>query len=149
MTTPNANSPNINGAPTPLAYDFKPCLWVLLGVLAVFPLFAAYGYTRFEIHGIISAATAATVVLLGMESALVVVILFRDTEYKIHSVLAGIFLQSGIPLVFGLLMHEAGGPLAEAGIIGMILVYYLLALIAKTILAVQLVSQTSIYKKAA
>lgn len=149
MTTPNANTSTTSEAPKLTAYDFLPCLWLVLGVLGVFPLFAAYGYTRYELHGVFSAGTAATVVLIGMEAALVPVILFSGTEFKIPSVLLGTFLGTGIPLVFGMLMHTAGGPLAEAGLFGMILVYYLLALAAKTVLAVQLVSQTSIFKKAA
>ncbi|PQO42740.1 hypothetical protein [Blastopirellula marina] len=149
MTTPNANTSTKSEAPKVAAHDFWPCLWMLLGVLGVFPLFAAYGYNRYELHGVFSAATAATVVLLGMEAALVLTILFRDSDFKIPSVLLGTFFRTGIPLVFGMLMHTAGGPLAEAGLFGMILVYYLLTLAVETVLAVQLVSQTSIFKKAA
>ena len=149
MTTPNANTSVHSDSPKVTPHDFWPCLWMLLGVLGVFPLFAAYGYTRFELLGVFSAATAATVVLLGMEVALVLTILFRETDFKIPSVLLGTFFRTGIPLVFGMLMHTAGGPLAEAGLFGMILVYYLLTLAVETILAVQLVSQTSIFKKAA
>ncbi|WP_147274401.1 hypothetical protein [Bremerella cremea] len=149
MTTPNANTSANSNAPKATAHDFWPCLWMLLGVMGVFPLFAAYGYTRYELLGVFSAATAATVVLLGMEAALVLTILFRESDFKIPSVLLGMFFRTGIPLVFGMLMHTAGGPLAEAGLFGMILVYYLLTLAVETVLAVQLVSQTSIFKKAA
>ncbi|PQO34702.1 hypothetical protein DTL21_14460 [Bremerella cremea] len=149
MTTPNANTSEESDARKVVAHDFLPCLWMLLGILGVFPLFAAYGYTRYELVGVFSAATAATVVLIGMEAALVLTIMFRDTDFKIPSVLLGTFFRTGIPLVFGMLMHTAGGPLAEAGLFGMILVYYLLTLGVETVLAVQLVSQTSIFKKAA
>ena len=147
MTDTEATTPEKQSAPLKWR-DFLPCLWMLLGVLGVFPLFAAYGYTRFEINGIFAAATAASVVLLAMEAALLLTILFRDSEMKIQSVLLGMFFRAGIPLVFGMLMHKAGGPLAEAGLFGMILVYYLLTLAVETILAVQLVSQTSTFKKA-
>ncbi|MHC2067286.1 hypothetical protein ACYFX5_07435 [Bremerella sp. T1] len=147
MTDTEATTPEKQSAPLKWQ-DFLPCLWMLLGVLGVFPLFAAYGYTRFEINGIFAAATAASVVLLAMEAALLLTILFRDSEMKIQSVLLGMFFRAGIPLVFGMLMHKAGGPLAEAGLFGMILVYYLLTLAVETILAVQLVSQTSTFKKA-
>ncbi|MGE9294823.1 MAG: hypothetical protein ACQKBV_00835 [Puniceicoccales bacterium] len=147
MTDTEATTPDKQSAPLKWQ-DFLPCLWMLLGVLGVFPLFAAYGYTRFEINGIFAAATAASVVLLAMEAALLLTILFRDSEMKIQSVLLGMFFRAGIPLVFGMLMHKAGGPLAEAGLFGMILVYYLLTLAVETILAVQLVSQTSTFKKA-
>src|SRR5690606_20730089 len=136
MTTPKANTSTNSNVPQVAARDFWPCLWMLLGVLGVFPLFAAYGYNRYELNGVFSAATAASVVLLGMEGALVLTILFRETDFKIPSVLLGMFFRTGIPLVFGMLMHTAGGPLAEAGLFGMILVYYLLTLVVETVLAV-------------
>lgn len=121
---------------------------MLVFVLLAFPLFATYGYTRFEWHGVLAAATAGFVCLVATEAALLLTILFRDTDLKIHSVLLGTFFRTGIPLVFGMLLHNAGGPLAESGLFGMILVYYLLTLAVETILAVQLVSKTSTYKKA-
>lgn len=147
MNTPEANtSEKLN---VPLGWrDFLPCLWMLLGVLGVFPFFAAYGYTRFELHGVFAAITAASVVLFAMEAAILTAIFLKNTELRVQSVLLGMFFRAGIPLVFGMLMHKAGGPLAEAGLFGMILVYYLLTLVVETILAVQLVSQTSTIKKA-
>lgn len=117
-------------------------------VVLAFPLFATYGFVRFEWSGILAAATAAVVCLVGAEAALLITIWFRDTEMKIPSVLLGTIFRTGIPLVFGMLAYYAGGPLAEAGLFGMILVYYLLTLAVETILAVQLVSKTSTYKKA-
>ncbi|MEW4454216.1 hypothetical protein AB1L30_16200 [Bremerella sp. JC817] len=148
MKTPEANTSVPQPAPKLAWQDFLPCLWMLLGVVGVFPLFAAYGYTKYQLDGVFAAVTAASVVLLAMEAALLLTILFRSSEMKIQSVLLGMFFRAGIPLVFGMLMHKAGGPLAEAGLFGMILVYYLLTLAVETILAVQLVSQTSTYKKA-
>jgi len=147
MNTPETNTSEKQ--PAQLGWrDFLPCLWMLLGVLGVFPLFAAYGYTRFEIDGIFAAITAASVVLVAMEAAILTAIFLRDTELRVQSVLLGMFFRAGIPLSFGMLMHKAGGPLAEAGLFGMILVYYLLTLVVETVLAVQLVSQTSTIKKA-
>jgi hypothetical protein len=48
------------------------------------------------------------------------------------------FLKTGIPLFIGMSLDKAGGPVAEAGLFGMILVYYLITLLVWLVLAVQM-----------
>ncbi len=144
------SEPHTQNAATPRATwrTYLPCVWLALVVVAAFPVLAIYGYMQYEFAGLLAAISAGLVCLLGSEIALLLTIWSYGSDQKIQSVLLGIFFRTGIPLVFGMLTYMTGGPLAEAGLFGMILVYYLLTLAVETILAVHLVSQTSSYKKA-
>jgi len=128
--------------------DWIPCLLMLLAVVVAWPFFAIYGYVNFQINGILAATLAAGICWIATEISLLLVIMTRDPQKKLHSLLAGIFFRTGIPLVLGMFLHRAGGPLAEAGLFGMILVYYLLTLAVETMLAVKIVHQTTTSKKA-
>jgi hypothetical protein len=46
--------------------------------------------------------------------------------------------RMGLPLVAGLALDGAGGPLASAGVFAMVLVFYMLALAVETPLSLQL-----------
>ncbi|MBI1247454.1 hypothetical protein GC197_06350 [bacterium] len=128
--------------------DFLPCLWMLLAIVGVYPFFAIYGYAFYQVNGVLSAALAAAVVLLAMQAALLVSILFRNSDQRVASVLISMSLRAGIPLTSAMCLHTAVGPLADAGLFGMILVYYLLTLAVETLFAVQLVSHASTCNKA-
>jgi hypothetical protein len=47
--------------------------------------------------------------------------------------------RMGVPLAVGIASVRGGGPLAEAGVFGMILVYYFVTLVAETGLSLKLV----------
>jgi len=128
--------------------NFLPCIWMAAWVLGVAPILLGYGYWKHQETGMMAAALAGLVCLFAAEASLLSVIMTRNPQHKIHAVLVGIFFRTGIPLVFGMFMHFAGGPLVDAGLFGMILIYYLLTLALETIFAVQVVAQSSSYKKA-
>jgi len=51
------------------------------------------------------------------------------------------FFRFGLPLIAGLIFQESGGVLAEAGVFGLIVVFYLITLVAETCLSLQFVNK--------
>lgn len=58
----------------------------------------------------------------------------------INAVGMAMLVRMAIPLAAGFLITTTGGPLAEAGVFGMIVGFYLIGLLVETILAVRLVA---------
>jgi hypothetical protein len=61
--------------------------------------------------------------------------LLRGPKHALAALLAGMAARMGIPLAFGLAIHLQGGPLAEAGLLYYLLVFYPVALAAETALS--------------
>ncbi|PHR87049.1 MAG: hypothetical protein COA78_37470 [Blastopirellula sp.] len=147
-TPPPEPSPSPSTPPSELAgvpnlakavrESWKPCLGLLLAALLVLPAFIWYGYSNYGAPGIQAACLAAGLCLMGTESALLLAGMFKGTVHAVSATLAGMFLKTGIPLFVGLSLDKAGGPVAEAGLFGMILVYYLITLLVWLVLVVQM-----------
>ena len=121
-----------------ISESWRSCLALLVVVLLFLPLFIWYGYSYYGSPGIQAACLAAAVCLLSAEAALFLAGLFKGTAHAVSATLAGMFLRTGIPLFAGITFDKAGGPVAEAGLFGMILVYYLITLLVESVLAVQM-----------
>ena len=117
-------------------------------LLTAFPLFAWFGYQRSGEAGIAAAAIAGAVCWFGALSALVLVARSRDSAAAVNATLMGMFLRLGLPLLTGIVLQQSQGELARAGVFGMILCYYFVALIVETILSVRLISNKSSVAKA-
>jgi hypothetical protein len=63
-------------------------------------------------------------------------------------ILLGTLFRTGLPLVVGFALHRAGGELARAGVFGMILCYYLVALLVETVLSVRVIGSHRTVAKA-
>lgn len=122
-----------------LASAGLPCLWLSVVVLAVLPVMAGYGYSAYGRMGVYAALAAAGICWLGAVIALVVTALTRGAQSGGYGLLLGIAFRTGIPLVASMMLKEQGGPLAEAGVFGMIVVYYLITLTSETLLAMRLI----------
>jgi hypothetical protein len=83
-----------------------------------------------------------------MAAALLLVGLGRSNESAVGLILLGTFFRTGFPLVAGFLLHRAGGELARGGVFGMILCYYLVALLVETLLSVRVIGSGSTVAKA-
>ena len=117
---------------------------LLVGLmLAAFPAFAIYGYSIHGLVGLAAAAVAGTVCLFGATMALLCQGLTRSGPNVVGGLLLGMAFRFGIPLATGLILYRLGGPLAEAGVFGMIVVYYLLGLTIETTLSVRLIGSSS------
>jgi hypothetical protein len=126
----------------------RACAVLTLTLLTAFPLFAWFGFERSGQAGVAAAAVAGAVCWFGALAALVLVARARDSAAAVNATLIGMFLRLGLPLVTGILLQQSKGELAQAGVFGMILCYYFVALTVETILSVQLIGNKSSVAKA-
>jgi hypothetical protein len=82
-----------------------------------------------------AATVAAGLCLGGAIGALVAAYWLRDPRYMLHMVLVGMALRMGLPLATGLALHFRGGPLADAGVLYYLLVFYPVTLGIETFLS--------------
>jgi len=83
---------------------------------------------------ITAVVTAATVCTLSANAALILALLWHGTPNGVVGALGGTMVGMFPPLVLGTVLQRRGGPLAEAGVFGWIVVFYLSALVVKTLL---------------
>jgi hypothetical protein len=94
-------------------------------------------------NGLWAAVVAGGICWLGAMAALLLVGLMRGGPQVVHGTLLGMLFRMGLPLAAGLLLTVRGGPLADAGVFGMIVVYYLIGLLVETLLSVSLVGSST------
>jgi hypothetical protein len=112
-------------------------LWLAVGLFL--PLAAWYGFTRYGQPGAIAAAVAAVICAAGSTAALIATWRFRGPAAALYAMLFGMVFQFALPFAAGLILSQAGGMLARAGVFGMIVVFYLYTLVVKTLLVLPLV----------
>ena len=122
---------------------FRACAVLTATLLTAFPLFAWFGFQRSGQVGVAAAAVAGAVCWFGSLAALVLVARARDSAAAVSATLIGMFLRLGLPLITGIVLQQSKGELAQAGVFGMILCYYFVALLPETLLSVWLVEKTN------
>ncbi|MGD0899653.1 MAG: hypothetical protein ABR915_17620 [Thermoguttaceae bacterium] len=85
--------------------------------------------------GLGAAALAAAICSVGAAGALVLSHLLRGPRLAIVSLLMGMAVRTGMPLVLAIAVQCWGGPLAEAGFLYYLLVFYPVTLGVETILS--------------
>ena len=78
------------------------------------------------------AAVAAVVCWFSATLSLVLSHVMRRAGNAVAGVLLGMAVRLGIPLLTGLVATSQGGALAEGGLLGLILAFYLITLTAET-----------------
>ena len=81
--------------------------------------------------GLVTAAVAAGLCLLGTEVALLVALPFRRRDNLWQGVMLGMLPRMGIPFCLGLILQILGGTLAESGLLVYLIVFYQVALAAE------------------
>lgn len=127
----------------PLSRIALSCVWFTLLMAVVFPAFAWYGQQRSGADGLWAALVSFGICWLSAAMSLVVFGLASRMGQPLSGMLMGMFFRMGPPLAACLLFMGKGSSLARAGVAGMILVYYLVALLAETLLSLRLVSSAS------
>ncbi len=125
----------------------RQCAWSV-GVLLVVVLLVGlavgfYGFSRHGNQGIVAAVVAGLLCFAAASAALIVAALTANTPNALTGILLGIVLRTAAPLLLSILLMQAFSPLADAGLLGMVLVNYLVVLTAETLLAVRLVNAHS------
>ena len=117
------------------------CAILLVVVLVSFPFAAWVTYLRYGTPGVAASAIAAFVCGSAAIMALVFTIVTRNTPNAVAGLFFSIFLRTFIPLLAALILSNSSESLAEAGIFGQIVVFYLLLLPVETVLAVRLMNR--------
>ncbi len=128
----------------PLSGALKSCALLALAVVGFYPLVAGYGYSQYGNSGVASASVAAGVCFVGAAAALMCVAFLQGPTAAVNSTLLGMLFRMGLPLGGAMVLNQNGGPLAEAGVLGMVLVYYLFTLVIETLLSLRLVKHRSV-----
>lgn len=105
---------------------------VFMAAAVVLPLgWAIFGNRA----GLFAGAAAAGVCLLAGWAALVLSEPLRRPQNMLALVLMGMLIRMGIPLVAALTVYFVGGPLANAGFLYYLVVFYPVTLTAETLLS--------------
>jgi len=125
------------GATTVLRF----CAWLTLAVLVFSVPIAWVADARHGSWGLAATAVAGGVCWLGAVLALWITWQFSGAgPVAVQGVLLGMLFRMGLPLAAGVALTTSGGALAQAGVFGLILAFYLLTLPLETWLSVRLVS---------
>jgi hypothetical protein len=126
------------------------CFAVLAVSVAILLIpISVFAFYRTGWLGVAAAMVAALVCWLAATIALAIVVLFRGPKHGVSGILGSMLIRMALPLVAGTVLSRQGGPLAEAGVFGMIVVFYLFTLAIETLLSVSLVGQASSAKQSA
>ena len=121
---------------------WKAFLIITLVLGGVFPLIAWIGYEQYQQTGFNAVLIAALLCWVGSIIGMIPAILVRDSERPeqgVNAVLMGTLIRMSIPLGGGFILHQSVEKLADAKILMFTLIYYLIALIVDTILALKFV----------
>lgn len=94
---------------------------------------------RLDSHSLVAASVAVGVCWLAGALALTASFFGNRLGFPVQGLLISMFARMGLPLGIGVALNRAGGPLAEIGILSMILGVYLVCLVVETILSLRLV----------
>ncbi|MEN6451121.1 MAG: hypothetical protein ABFC96_11575 [Thermoguttaceae bacterium] len=100
-------------------------------VLALLAVVAPVAWRLSGAVGVAAAAAAAGACLAGAASALALSGLFRQQRQAAALMVTGIAARMGLPLALALAIQFRGGPLAEAGLLYYLVVFYPAALTAE------------------
>ena len=84
--------------------------------------------------GLFAAVAAGMVCLLAAWTALALSEPLRGPQHMLALVFAGMFVRMGIPLAAAMTVYFHGGPLADAGFLYYLVLFYLVTLTAETLL---------------
>ncbi len=108
------------------------CRVVLLTTTVCLGLVAPVAYCGWGWVGLEAAVTAGLCCCAGAVGGLGVAWWLRNTSRLVESVLAGMLIRMGLALTAALAVQLGGGPLAEAGFLYYLLVFYSVTLAAET-----------------
>lgn len=123
---------------------------LVLTLLVVFALAVAapVGYQAYGRAGLFASSTAAVVCWAASAAALFVTHLFAGTPAALSGLFMSIGLRTGLPLAAAAVLSTQSAMLADGGVFGFFVVFYLLSLAAETVLSVGLMNARKGVEKA-
>jgi hypothetical protein len=117
--------------------------WAILSLamLMFFVPVAAIAYALNGAAAVPAAAVAASVCWLGSTLALAGTARFgrAGVNGPLYTLAFGLAFNCGLPFFVGLVLHRAGGPLGQAGVFGLIVIFFQFALVVSTVLSLCLI----------
>jgi hypothetical protein len=108
---------------------------LVVAVLLVFVVVGPFAVLFGGLVGLIASIVAAAVCLAGAMLALVIRGFLTGPESALAALVLGMATRMGLPLASGLAIHLHGGPLAEAGFLYYLVVFYPITLAVETLLS--------------
>ena len=120
----------------------RSCLWLTAVVVAALLIVGgALAATRGR-DAVVAAAVAAGICWAGSTIALIAAARLGTTNRVLQAHLLGMFFRLGLPLGAGMALQAQQGFLAKAGVFGLIVVFYLVTLVAETLLSLRFVQKS-------
>jgi hypothetical protein len=121
------------------------CLVLALTVFLVWIAVATYAFSASGADGLFASVVAGLVCFASAAAALV---LTAQSSGKPHTAVNGLLLamllRMGVPLGVGISLQSAQGRLADGGVFGLIVVFYLVTLVVETILSLRFVQNAQV-----
>ena len=127
---------------------WKPLLIITLVLAGAFPLIGWYGYHEYQQAGITVVAIAAILCWFGSILGILPSLLIRNPDKGINAVLLGMLIRMSIPIGGGLVLETSIDKLADTRLLMFTLIYYIIALVVDTALALKIVQATKQETKA-
>ncbi len=116
-------------------------VWFTLAVAPLLPMLGLYASAKHGASGWIAASGAVGVCWIAGMVALAITARSRGPN-AVSGMLLAILVRLGGPIAVGIAVDARGGPLAEAGFFGLVVVSYLATLVVETLLIVRMVPAT-------
>jgi hypothetical protein len=113
-------------------------LGAVLGIAA--SIAAVFAFESHGGDGVVATVLAAVVCWISAAAALVITVQTTGGPQAVTGLFLAIGMRTFPPLMVGVAGTIVGGRLADAGLFGLIVIFYLLALVVETCVAVKLVS---------
>jgi hypothetical protein len=99
-----------------------------------------WGAAQHGATGVLAAVIAVGICWLCSTAALAIFALFLGTRESMNAMLGGVLIETVLPIGIGLLLKTQVPALAEAGVFGLMMPAFLIALAAKTLLVLWLLA---------
>jgi hypothetical protein len=123
-------------------------LILALALLVAYPIFAVLASSQRGVSAWTAAALAASICWFGATLAMLFTAWLRGPQGALYALLFGMFFRMGLPLIAGLMLSRKFVALEAAGFFGLILGFYLVALVVETLLVIPLVHNQQAAAKA-
>ena len=127
---------------------WRPLLIITLVLVGAYPLMAWYGYHKYQQAGVTVVTIAAILCWFGSILGILPSLLIRNPDKRVNAILLGMLIRMSIPIGGGLMLETSIDELAEARLLMFTLIYYIIALVVDTALALKIVQASKQETKA-
>jgi hypothetical protein len=116
---------------------------VAVWLLMIWAVTASIAFRLSGEWGFWAATVAAGLCLASAEAALLILALLQGPNLALYGVLIGMLVRMGVPLIAGGVIYLVNQPLASAGLLYYVLIFYLATLVVETVLILSQIQNQS------